>query len=84
MATAAKGGGPALNHVRRGTGEPLLLLHSLGGSLSQWNPVMDRLAEWHEVIAIDMPGFGGSPMPAPGRALTARNVAADVLAFVGF
>jgi pimeloyl-ACP methyl ester carboxylesterase len=71
----------ALNHVRRGAGEPLLLLHSLGGSLSQWNPVMDRLARWHEVIAVDMPGFGRSPLP-PGRALTARNLAGDVLAFV--
>ena len=33
-----------LNHVRQGHGEPLLLLHSLGGSLVQWSPVMDRLA----------------------------------------
>ena len=82
MGAATRVGEPGLNHIRRGSGEPLLLLHSLGGALSQWNPVMDRLGQWHEVIAVDMPGFGASPMPAPGRALTARNLAADVLAFV--
>lgn len=73
---------PELNHVRRGSGEPLLLLHSLGGTISQWNPVMDRLTESREVIAVDMPGFGASPMPPPGVELTARNLAAQVLAFV--
>ena len=50
-----------LNHVRRGHGDPLILLHSLGGSLVQWSPVMDRLAAEREVIAVDMPGFGEYP-----------------------
>ncbi len=74
---------PELNHVRRGNGEPLLLLHSLGGTISQWNPVMDLLSESREVIAVDMPGFGASPMPPGEPELTARRLAADVLAFVG-
>ena len=30
-----------LNHQRQGNGDPLILLHSLGGSLIQWAPVMD-------------------------------------------
>jgi pimeloyl-ACP methyl ester carboxylesterase len=31
-----------------------------------WEPVIGRLAERHEVIAVDLPGFGASPMPPPG------------------
>ena len=70
-----------LNHVRRGRGEPLLLLHSLGGSLVQWSPVMDRLAAEREVVAIDMPGFGESPPLPDGVAPRAANLATAVLDF---
>jgi pimeloyl-ACP methyl ester carboxylesterase len=71
-----------LNHVRRGGGEPLLLLHSLGGTVVQWNPVLDLLAAQREVIAVDMPGFGGSA-PLPERVEpSAANLAAAVLGFV--
>lgn len=74
---------PDLNFVRRpGPGEPLLLLHSLGGTLSQWNPVIDPLAASRDVIAVDMPGFGESPGLPHGVEPTARNLAAAVLAFV--
>jgi pimeloyl-ACP methyl ester carboxylesterase len=70
-----------LNHVRRGLGEPLLLLHSLGGSLVQWSPVMDLLGAEREVIAIDMPGFGESPPLPDGIAPRAANLATAVLDF---
>ena len=70
-----------LNHVRRGSGEPLLLLHSLGGSLIQWSPVVDRLAAKRDVIAVDMPGFGDSPVLPNGVEPTAANLAAAVLEF---
>ena len=66
----AGGGARRLNHVRRGEGEPLLLLHSLGGSLIQWSPVMDLLAAEREVIAVDMPGFGKSPELPEGVSAT--------------
>jgi pimeloyl-ACP methyl ester carboxylesterase len=70
-----------LNHVRRGQGDPLILLHSLGGSLIQWSPVIDVLAAEHEVIAIDMPGFGGSPELPEGVSPRAANLATAVLDF---
>jgi pimeloyl-ACP methyl ester carboxylesterase len=70
-----------LNHVREGRGEPLLLLHSLGGSLFQWSPVMDRLAAEREVIAVDMPGFGESPELPAGIEPRAANLATAVLDF---
>jgi pimeloyl-ACP methyl ester carboxylesterase len=70
-----------LNHVRRGSGEPLLLIHSLGGTLSQWNPVMELLAAHRDVIAIDMPGFGRSPLLPNEVEPTARNLASAVIEF---
>src|SRR4051812_50055379 len=70
-----------LNSVRAGEGPPLLLLHSLGGSLIQWSPVMDRLAAEHEVIAVDMPGFGESPELPPGVKPRAANLATAALDF---
>jgi pimeloyl-ACP methyl ester carboxylesterase len=75
--------GPArgLNHLRAGSGEPLLLLHSLGGSLVQWSPVLDRLAERREAIPVDMPGFGGSSTLPDGIEPSAANLASAVLDF---
>jgi pimeloyl-ACP methyl ester carboxylesterase len=53
-----------VNYERRGTGSPLVLVHGIGHRWQAWNPVLDRLAEQHDVIAIDLPGFGRSaPMP---------------------
>lgn len=50
-----------LNHVRRGGGNPLLLVHGLGAGWRSWNPIIEALAERREVIAVDLPGFGETP-----------------------
>jgi len=47
---------------RAGSGPKLLLLHGAGGAES-WLPYMARLAERHEVIVPQHPGFGGDGMP---------------------
>jgi pimeloyl-ACP methyl ester carboxylesterase len=74
--------GPAhLAFTRRGEGSPLLLLHSLGGTRVQWNPVLDPLAAHRDVIAVDMPGFGDSPPLPDGVPPTAANLATAVLEF---
>ncbi|MEA2179147.1 MAG: hypothetical protein QOG77_2444, partial [Solirubrobacteraceae bacterium] len=39
----------------------LVVLHALGLSRHSWNPILPRLAERHEVLAIDSPGFGRAP-----------------------
>jgi pimeloyl-ACP methyl ester carboxylesterase len=70
-----------LSHVRRGTGEPLLLLHGLGGAKEIWQPTIERLAAVRETIAIDMPGFGGSPPLPPGVEPSAVNLAAAIREF---
>lgn len=50
-----------LNHVRQGSGSPLLLVHGLGAGSASWGPVIEQLAEHREVIAVDLPGFGETP-----------------------
>jgi pimeloyl-ACP methyl ester carboxylesterase len=58
-----------------GSGEPLLLIHGLGGSRSIWEPVVGLLDPEREAIAIDIPGFGeAEPLP-PGIEPTAANLA---------
>jgi pimeloyl-ACP methyl ester carboxylesterase len=50
-----------LHHVRRGSGEPILLVHGLGARWQSWEPILDGLAAEREVIAVDLPGFGETP-----------------------
>lgn len=50
-----------LHHTRQGTGEPLLLVHGLGGSWRTWTPILDELAAERDVIAVDLPGHGETP-----------------------
>lgn len=66
-------------HVHRtGTGEPLVLLHGLGESSVGWRPVIQELSAQFEVIAIDLPGFGRSPVLPGGVLPTAANLATAV------
>jgi pimeloyl-ACP methyl ester carboxylesterase len=55
-----------LNFVRRGEGPRLLLVHGLGGTSRSWRPVLPGLEEAREVIAIDLPGHGETPVGADG------------------
>jgi pimeloyl-ACP methyl ester carboxylesterase len=54
-----------LAYTRKGSGEPLVLIHGIGHRRQAWNPVFDRLAQTYDVIAVDLAGFGESePYPA--------------------
>ncbi|HEX6116150.1 MAG TPA: alpha/beta fold hydrolase [Solirubrobacterales bacterium] len=63
-----------LHHIRRGAGEPLVLIHGLGGSIVVWEPVIDLLASERDVVALDLPGFGASPDPGGGFVPTAAEL----------
>ncbi|MBA3508839.1 MAG: alpha/beta fold hydrolase [Thermoleophilaceae bacterium] len=67
-----------LAHDRAGTGPPLVLIHPLGAHRGVWKPVLGLLGEHHDVIAVDMPGFGGSPQLPADVPATAVNIAAAV------
>ena len=68
--------------MRRGSGEPLILIHPLGGELVVWEPVLDRLADSRDVIAVDLPGFGASAPLANGSVPTPQSLAAAVATFL--
>ena len=73
-----------LSHTRRGTGSPLVLLHGIGHRRQAWDPVLDRLAESHDVIALDLPGFGESPsLPGPYSVPAAVESAVDTFRRLG-
>jgi pimeloyl-ACP methyl ester carboxylesterase len=65
-----------LTRVREGAGEPLLLLHGLGLSWRTWKPLLRALAARHEVLALDLPGFGTAP---PAAAAPSIEVLADAV-----
>lgn len=68
-----------LHHVRQGSGEPLVLLHGIGSELCAWEPVLGPLAETHDVIAVDLPGFGRS-RPLPDGVTPTPQALADAVA----
>jgi pimeloyl-ACP methyl ester carboxylesterase len=64
-----------MHYKRTGKGKPLLLIHGLGGSWRSWDPVLSALAAERDVIAVDLPGCGGTP-PLEGHVTMAKLAAA--------
>ncbi len=62
-----------LAHDRRGSGEPLVLLHGLGSRRGAWKPVVELVASRREVVNVDLPGFGDSPADPAGTRLTVAD-----------
>jgi pimeloyl-ACP methyl ester carboxylesterase len=56
--------GQPVNVVELGSGPPLVFVHGLAGSWPNWLEQLPAFAAEHRVIALDLPGFGHSPMPA--------------------
>lgn len=52
--------GSLINYHREGSGTPLVLVHGIAATWQCWQPVIPQLAEHHDVIAVDLPGFGAS------------------------
>jgi pimeloyl-ACP methyl ester carboxylesterase len=55
--------GAEANYVEMGSGPPLVLVHGLSGAWQNWLEQIPQLARSHRVVAMDLPGFGSSPMP---------------------
>jgi pimeloyl-ACP methyl ester carboxylesterase len=56
-------GGTRVNVVELGSGPPLLFVHGLGGSWTNWLETICAFADDHRVVALDLPGFGASESP---------------------
>ncbi|MEE1793036.1 alpha/beta fold hydrolase [Streptomyces sp. BE308] len=67
-------GGLPVRYAATGTGPPVILLHGLGRSLEDWEPLRAALSGYR-LIAIDLAGFGQSqPLPDCRLASLARHV----------
>ncbi|MER8223075.1 alpha/beta fold hydrolase [Streptomyces sp. NPDC094143] len=69
-----------LAYTRRGSGEPLLLLHGIGHHRQVWDPVLPALAAERDVIAVDLPGCGESPALPDGMAHDLPTMSAVLVA----
>lgn len=56
--------GAEVNYAEIGAGEPILFIHGLAGCWQNWLENMPHLSRTHRAIALDLPGFGASPMPS--------------------
>lgn len=66
-----------------GSGQPLVLFHSLLADRTSFDRVIATLAETHRVVALDLPGFGDSDFVDGGLEAIADRIAAaiEVMAF---
>lgn len=56
--------GLRLRYVRAGAGPAVILIHGFASSIVTWRDVLPALAKGHDVIALDLPGFGASDLAA--------------------
>jgi pimeloyl-ACP methyl ester carboxylesterase len=70
-----------VNFVEIGEGRPLVFVHGLGGSWPNWLEQLPVFGREHRVIAVDLPGFGHSPMP--GESITISGYARTLDALLG-
>jgi pimeloyl-ACP methyl ester carboxylesterase len=56
-----------------GTGRPLVCVHGLGGAALNWMAVGHRLARGHRVLALDLRGFGETPVGRGSSSIDANQ-----------
>ncbi|HYF63796.1 MAG TPA: alpha/beta fold hydrolase [Herpetosiphonaceae bacterium] len=71
--------GITINYETAGTGEPLLLVMGLGGSLNGWRKQVPALSERFRVIYFDNRGVGLSSAPHEIEAYSMEQFAADAV-----
>jgi pimeloyl-ACP methyl ester carboxylesterase len=56
--------GANVNYVEVGTGKPIVFIHGISGCWQNWLENLPHFGRGHRAIALDLPGFGASPMPS--------------------
>ncbi len=73
--------GTPVNVVDLGSGEPIVFVHGHAGSWTNWLEQLPSLARRRRVVAMDLPGFGRSPLP--DHEISISQYARDVDAVMG-
>lgn len=69
-----------MNYARTGKGSPLVIVHGFLGGIAEWSDVAARLSPRFDVVAVDLPGFGGSAaVPPPASIGGYGKAVADLL-----
>ena len=71
--------GATVNYVDIGEGDPLVFIHGLSGCWQNWLENIPHFARSRRVIALDLPGFGASPMPERKISINGYAAAVDEL-----
>jgi len=76
----ARVGELSLHYLQAGHGAPIVFLHGFAETSHMWRPALAALAHDHTVLAIDLPGAGGSSRPETGydKKTMAREIRALV------
>ena len=59
-----------LRYLAGGDGDPVVLVHGLGGAGTNWVELLPGLLERHRVLVLDLPGHGGSGRLPRGAAMS--------------
>lgn len=62
--------GVDLRYFTGGEGEPLVLVHGLGGSAANWVELLAAASGRYRVLVPDLPGHGGSGKPPKGAGMS--------------
>jgi pimeloyl-ACP methyl ester carboxylesterase len=57
-------GAEVVNYVEIGEGDPIIFIHGIAGCWRNWLENLPYFGRTHRAIALDLPGFGDSPMPS--------------------
>ena len=72
--------GVKFHYLTAGQGPAVILLHGYAETSLMWKPIIPALAERFTLIAPDLPGIGGSSIPADGLDMTTAAVRIHALA----
>lgn len=71
-----------INYIEAGNGRPLILLHGVNMGWGQWGINLPELAKRYRVIALDLPGSGGSHYIRRHKVNMDRDIIAPVAALI--
>jgi len=66
--------GPLFVRDTGGDGQPVVLVHGLGGSHADWQRLTESLRGGYRVISVDLPGFGRTRLAGRTSTITANEL----------